>query len=82
MSSFAGYAGAIQAMRAWCQQRETAGEPLPAVTPGTKAEFVDMLKAKFEAIGERPTAMVLGAKGRYARYSQTFCWRIPCKGRC
>jgi hypothetical protein len=64
MSAFAGYAGAVQGMRAWCYAKLNGGKQVDPIKPNTKAGFVEQIKADFDKIGSKPTALVLGAKGR------------------
>lgn len=53
-------------MRAWCYAKLNDGKAVDPIKPNTKSGFVDQINADFEKIGSKPTAIVLGAKGRCA----------------
>ena len=69
---WAGYAGAAVALMAWAAQRQGAACPPVATFAGRDALLAD-LRARLEAGGVRPSAIVIGALGRVGTGAGDLC---------
>lgn len=69
---WAGYAGAAVSLMAWAAQAQGGICPAVGTYPG-RAALLEDLAARLDAVGDAPTAIVIGALGRVGRGAADLC---------